>query len=268
MAIYFNNGGNGNTAFPGFTFGDTKAQGKSFYAEVNQYRHVNVNSDIVSYFVVGETTQYNWEDFDGCIRWMFALDRSGGIWFNVHGKCEGVSYDKWQLYPLTHDYFNKRVNMGCFVFYSNGVEYRGSITAMRGITDSTTNMEILKAIKGYKNVINALNTPVVGATNYTATVNLFKRGKIIGIDGWTMLTRANLDVKFKFTGVDANVPFDAVECLAFTRYSEIRNILTVTRVNDDVYEYSLKLCNDIEGFWFCDKATGRRLDVELVDLRV
>ncbi|QJX73803.1 hypothetical protein F-E9_30 [Faustovirus] len=285
MSKYYNNITSGATAYSGFVYtdkltDDTKPR-NVFGTDVHKYRFVKpTNADIVSYIVLSEHPTHSWDDFDTSIRWMFALDKSGALWYNVHGKGELATYEQWQLYPMPHDYFNKRIECGCIVFYSNGMEHYSYITARRGFNDSTPNADVLRALVDYKvNVTREVpcqsecTTGTTTATNepYRCHIDLFKRNIIdgLGIEGWTYIAKsASLTVKFDFTGPDAdNVNFNDVLCHAYSLDSRLSNILIITH-NGGKYEYSLRLENDIKGFWFYSKSSGRRLNVDMTNLRI
>ncbi|QJX71278.1 hypothetical protein F-LCD7_0029 [Faustovirus] len=285
MSKYYNNITGGATAYSGFVYtnkliDDTKPR-NVFGTDVHKYRFVKpTNADIVSYIVLSEHPTHSWDDFDTSIRWMFALDKSGALWYNVHGKGELATYEQWQLYPMPHDYFNKRIECGCIVFYSNGMEHYSYITARRGFNDSTPNADVLRALVDYKvNVTREVpcqsecTTGAATATNepYRCHIDLFKRGTIddLGVEGWVNIAKsASLTVEFDLTGPDVNKvnPVD-VSCLAYTRDARIDEIMTITRV-DGGYKYSLRVQPNICGFWFFSKSTRARLNVDMTNLRI
>lgn len=285
MATYHKNGDNGMTAFVGFRF--NIPEGGGLYIEMHGWRNVEPrNKEIISYMVVSEQRQHTWELFCNDVRWMFALDRNGNMFYNVHGKGEALTYDKWELYPMNHDYFNKTFDSNAWcVVYSNGLEYQGRVMDKQRIQNSIYNINILRVLADYKVAITepycAANTVVVNNDDstpytytytytYTCSIDLFKRGDFVGVPGWLYKAHASLRVEFEFVGNDADkVTPNDVDCIAMVEGEDkdIRYILGI-EYRDKKYKYSLNLNGDVVGFWFYSKETGRRLDVDMVNFVV
>ncbi|QJX71216.1 hypothetical protein F-liban_468 [Faustovirus] len=282
MSTYYSNGGKGTSAFVGFSYNKSNGKTKqSLYAEVVMYRFVTLespvvakNTKIVSYMVIGERPALDFAQFNEQIRWMFALDDKGDMWYNVHGKGESVSYDQWDLYPLKHDYFNKKINLGFMVFYSNGVEYGGNVSGTRGFEDSTNNADFLRELVNYKvdcrgdarKCINSL------CGDYSCNLTLFKRGLVKGVEGWNWLPKTYMRVEFEFTGeVSERITPNTIKCAALTRLDELLNPLVVsssTNSGKTSYTYLLELTCEMIGFWFYDSVTGEKLDVDMCNLKI